>query len=217
MDRTSSTPSPSADGWTCSVSWCDRNPRALGFCQTHYKQVKSGKEPGPIAPRRGGIPSKRCRHKGCDRRTVAKGYCQVHYYQERRNGVTVDIRPPGAPPVACSECDQPAMARGWCASHYRELWSRFAKYGLTSDSFDQILRQQGGGCAICKRVVPANKWHVDHAHSCCPGQSSCGSCVRGILCGTCNAGIGMLGDSPEILRSAADYIDRTTNRKEPHG
>lgn len=137
---------------------------------------------------------------------MAKGHCQVHYYQERRNGVTVDIRPPGAPPVACSECDQPAMARGWCAAHYRKLWTRYAKYSLTAESFLALREQQGEACAICRDPVPQDGWHVDHDHACCPGQASCGACVRGLLCGPCNVGIGMLRDDPKILQAASEYL-----------
>ena len=32
--------------------------------------------------------------------------------------------------------------------------------------------------------------YVDHDHGCCPGESSCGHCVRGVLCVRCNLIIG---------------------------
>lgn len=85
-------------------------------------------------------------------------------------------------------------------------------YGLSVEQFDALLASQGGRCAIpaCGAGEPGSKgtWHVDHDHRCCPGKKSCGRCVRGLLCATCNVGIGMLKDSPEVLISAAEYLKR---------
>jgi hypothetical protein len=48
---------------------------------------------------------------------------------------------------------------------------------------------------------------VDHQHSCCPGKSnSCGRCVRGLLCISCNSAIGMFDENVEVLRRAAAYV-----------
>jgi hypothetical protein len=33
---------------------------------------------------------------------------------------------------------------------------------------------------------------VDHDHDHCPGQHSCGACVRGIICSRCNHDVGVL-------------------------
>lgn len=40
----------------CKLSWCERKHKAKGYCDGHYKQVKSGKEPSVIISRgeRGG-------------------------------------------------------------------------------------------------------------------------------------------------------------------
>jgi hypothetical protein len=51
---------------------------------------------------------------------------------------------------------------------------------------------------------------VDHDHTCCPVDSrSCGKCVRGLICRTCNSAAGLLYDNPAIARSLGDYLDRT--------
>jgi len=65
-------------------------------------------------------------------------------------------------------------------------------------------------CVICKEtLVPGRGTVVDHDHNCCPGQKSCGSCVRGVLCNRCNVGLGMFKDSPALLIQAATYVSET--------
>lgn len=65
-------------------------------------------------------------------------------------------------------------------------------------------------CDVCKEPLnfdDSKKVVVDHDHSCCPGNRSCGECVRGVLCSRCNVGLGMFRDNPSYLRLAADYLE----------
>lgn len=84
---------------------------------------------------------------------------------------------------------------------------RKSRYGVTRERYEALLAEQDHRCAICRTDSPGAKaWKIDHDHACCPGNKSCGSCVRGLLCNRCNVGIGMLGDNPEVLFSAAAYL-----------
>jgi hypothetical protein len=78
------------------------------------------------------------------------------------------------------------------------------KYGITADDYDDILRKQGGGCAICGSTVAGGNGgdylHVDHDHA--TGQ------VRALLCQPCNTSIGQFKDDPALLRKAADYVEK---------
>ncbi|MEU0663871.1 endonuclease VII domain-containing protein [Streptomyces lavendulocolor] len=71
-------------------------------------------------------------------------------------------------------------------------------------------RARGGTCAICGRPDGEGRaLSVDHDHGCCPeGDRTCGKCVRGLVCGACNHGLGKFRDSPELLRAAAAYLER---------
>lgn len=77
---------------------------------------------------------------------------------------------------------------------YRMLW---AEYQI-------LLDRQQGRCAGCN--TESLVLHVDHDHSCCPGERTCGHCVRGLLCGRCNNALGLIQDSVETLLSLAQYL-----------
>ena len=74
-----------------------------------------------------------------------------------------------------------------------------ARYGITAAQADAMVEEQGGLCAVCHERPAA---HVDHDHT-------FGN-VRGILCFTCNGGLGQFQDRADILRNAIDYLERTT-------
>lgn len=81
-------------------------------------------------------------------------------------------------------------------------------YQLTKSEYDQKTEEQNNSCAVCHKPNPKGKrLAVDHDHSCCPGRRSCGKCVRGLLCSTCNSGLGQFKDSPELLQSAIEYLN----------
>lgn len=82
-------------------------------------------------------------------------------------------------------------------------------YHMTSEQYLELLAAQGGGCGACGHTLENPfDFHVDHDHRCCPTKKSCGKCVRGLLCDTCNRGLGYFKDDPQRLRQAADYLDR---------
>jgi hypothetical protein len=87
-----------------------------------------------------------------------------------------------------------------------DKWRRLkATYNLTKKQFLDLVNQQQGCCAICKN--PTQDWCVDHDHACCPGDKSCGRCIRGLLCVHCNTGLGYFKDNITALIAAAHYIE----------
>lgn len=87
-------------------------------------------------------------------------------------------------------------------------------FQMTPEQYDSLFVAQDGVCAICRRPEtkqhrgrgPVQELSVDHDHRCCPGKTSCGECVRGLLCDRCN--LCRFPDDPVILRAAADYFER---------
>lgn len=70
-------------------------------------------------------------------------------------------------------------------------------YGITVEQYDAHVAAQGGTCAICG-TAPEQRLAVDHDHDT--------GAVRGLLCFTCNAGLGLLGDSVVRLARALAYL-----------
>ena len=77
-----------------------------------------------------------------------------------------------------------------------------AQYGLTEQSFADLLYEQGYVCAICRSAEWGRRGpHIDHDHTT--------DKVRGLLCSICNLAIGMLGDDAPSLFRAFDYLRKS--------
>jgi len=101
----------------------------------------------------------------------------------------------------------PSGLNGYCKPCSNQH-KRLKKYQLQPAEFEAMLEVQGNACAICSgQFTDKRVPHVDHDHNCCPGQKSCGVCVRGLLCSPCNTGIGLLKDDTQRLRQAILYLE----------
>jgi hypothetical protein len=72
------------------------------------------------------------------------------------------------------------------------------KYGISPDEYKALLHQQNGECLICGSTGGSRRLAVDHCHST--------GLVRGLLCTSCNQGLGFFKDEISLLRRAIDYV-----------
>lgn len=111
----------------------------------------------------------------------------------------------------CKVCDDKARKK-WKNANPEKSYSSTRKrnlkhkYGISLEKYEEMLTEQEGKCAICKATennTTGNRkdWNfaVDHDHE--TGK------IRGLLCNSCNRGIGLLKDNPELLRKAAEYVE----------
>jgi len=86
-----------------------------------------------------------------------------------------------------------------------------AAYGVTPEWYAETLEAQAGACAICRGACKTgDNFAVDHDHRCCPALPLCGKCSRGLLCRSCNLGIGNLADDVDRVLAAAHYLQGWT-------
>lgn len=83
------------------------------------------------------------------------------------------------------------------------------RHGYNSEELNILADKQDNRCLICHTYFKNTKFVIDHDHNCCPGTFSCGNCIRGLLCRTCNLGLGMFKDNIILLLSAAEYLNNT--------
>jgi hypothetical protein len=110
-----------------------------------------------------------------------------------------DVARVGKPVCPACKTDRrdPELARA------KERRRTLRKYGLTTSSFDRLVSQQGGRCAICRTDQPGGRgeqWHIDHCHST--------NEVRGLLCHSCNVALGHFRDDPQLMKRAMAYLSK---------
>ena len=75
-------------------------------------------------------------------------------------------------------------------------------YGLTIEQYNEMLKIQGGVCAICHQYnnIEGRGLTVDHDHN--NGK------IRSLLCSACNAALGLVKENVTTLYSMIEYINR---------
>ena len=195
----------------CKIDNCDRKHKARGYCQTHYMQYFRGDEITPTIKSRQRDKPDCCSEDGCNEPVKSKGLCKMHYQRLLRHGHVKD-RPRIKDYDTCflPQCTNRVYALGLCHAHYikERKWKEF---GITAQKYVDMLESQGGVCLICSKPERATDGNsgktrdlaIDHCHTTMK--------VRGLLCSHCNRGIGLMCDDPNMLRKAADYLEKASS------
>lgn len=142
--------------------------------------------------------------------TKCKSWHPITNFNKRSDGRYKD----GSPKYRswCKECDGASKLEHYYSKRrgnkhrlcsYRYILK--SRYGISEEIFTEMYNSQEGRCCICDKGlgnmfldVNGLRPVVDHCHK--TGK------VRGLLCNTCNSGIGMLEDSPKLLMKALKYL-----------
>lgn len=101
---------------------------------------------------------------------------------------------------------QEKRAKEYMKNYIRER-SLKQKYNLTIDEYNKLLTLQDNKCLICNKIE-TNKdksgkiknLAVDHCHK--TGK------IRGLLCCSCNLGLGYFKEETESLKNAIEYLKK---------
>lgn len=108
-------------------------------------------------------------------------------------------------PYVCAECTGPI----------HHLMERLRSHRVPHEMARRLLTDPT--CEVCGVDIVAKHRDstsgrnrallvVDHDHRCCPGVTSCGECVRGLLCSNCNCAAGLVQDDPDIAQALVFYL-----------
>lgn len=105
----------------------------------------------------------------------------------------------------CKQCQSIRRRR-------KTLKNTLKHFSMSDHDFQAAWAAQNGLCALCGTSLhrrSSRGCHIDHCHV--TGR------FRGLLCGGCNTALGKLGDTPDALQRALDYVTTgcyTTPRSE---
>lgn len=89
------------------------------------------------------------------------------------------------------------------------------RHSITWDEWRDMLDGQDGNCYLCTEPLDpeaSRGVHIDHDHNCCPGERSCGRCIRGLSCHRCNTAIGAFEDDPDLMLRVAVNLEAANRR-----
>lgn len=203
-------------GKTCSVEGCNEPALSRSLCRSHYDEAEHPLKTTWKTIRNRAVsagvayPKEWNRFEGF---VDAVGRSPGLGYQLRRKDSTQEYSAENLHWIEPVSTDRP----GWSKEDktaYARAWNHKRNFDLSPPEYDAMLRAQNFVCAVCQRpetqilrkTGKLKALAVDHDHVTKE--------VRGLLCTRCNQLLGSAKDDPQILREAADYLDRTKRTHE---
>lgn len=162
-----------------------------------------------------------CSFPGCTeprRRVQAARYCEQHATSKAYEWIQQHTIP-----TECAVCHEMRRINRQkvyqicspCQDANTRLIQQAASHHVNQAQLVKLIHDPS--CTLCGKRFYVGRGRgksgfvIDHDHSCCHGGKSCGQCIRGVLCSSCNLSLGHVESM--IGRATRDrllaYLDRT--------
>lgn len=131
--------------------------------------------------------------KGCPVCKEEKSLSEFYWRRNRKNQHQSE----------CKDCNRIRRRKWWTSEKGRRSSANTRlkqRFGVTIEEYEEMLEAAGNKCEICEvtRSTGGKRLGIDHDHK--TGK------FRGILCDSCNLGIGNFKDNISILKKAIKYL-----------
>jgi hypothetical protein len=180
----------------CLWKGCKNEIKDKVYCDVHSAKHREYAAKKRLEKREAGL----CAWSGCHNKTansICEYHLEAHRKQGRENRTKERIKRKELGLCAWSACKN--QSNGYCfCDHHRaqHQLSNRNNAGMTKKEVEIMAEFQNFKCAICKQEKPLCG---DHDHQ--SGEP------RGLLCNTCNGGLGFFEDNPSYLIAAAEYLN----------
>lgn len=183
----------------CVIAGCNNRHISRGWCGKHYQRWHKYGDPLKVMPNSGNRKPRPIRlHKTC---TVCGVIGPTGQFPRNRS-VCQTCRTSQAKAWKDANPDKVAAcrARNAAKNAERERLRRAHRKGIDPVLVDEYRMGHDGLCEICHQEPGVRGLNIDHDHA--------SGAFRGLLCTTCNTGLGCFRDSPDLLAAAAAYLVR---------
>jgi hypothetical protein len=136
--------------------------------------------------------------KTCTKCGVPKPLSEFYKDKQKKDGLRPD----------CRVCNTKQCVKRAKINRTSRNWNSLKhKTGISKNTYQILLDEQQGKCAICGKTIGENgrNLSIDHCHN--------SKIIRGLLCTKCNFGIGYFDDRKDLLTKAIHYLDNNLSTK----
>lgn len=157
-----------------------------------------------------------------------------YYCKECRSNNSIKSHTQNSVKCTLDDCGRPHWGNGFCRLHYERMKRTGTPYRKTKmrDPYDTAKLQiilnrynadaewyawaEQQGCKICGDKETS--LHIDHDHACCKYGNSCGRCIRGLVCASCNSNLrhydnGTIRRGNPMIPKLEEYINEYQSRR----